>query len=459
MIVSMLLFITALILNLYYLNAGVFHYDGLIVLESIQQNSFPVFLHLRTTYFFLAFILSKILPFSIETTINLVSAFSGAACISVLYLLLKKYFNKNISALASTLLMLNPLFLSISTYGKEHTFETLLFLLTLLFISKKQIWKATTTIILYIFTRETSIFLLPAIFIFAYKNLDWTNPKTKKCIAIIFFAFSVYTYFALYPAYFKQVIEANHPVQNFHAWNSNTIIQALKDIQQTLHWPMLLLITLGIITLLMLKQYFWIIFTGSWLLPTYILINHSLYSFRWLTIIMPAMSLLSAFGINALWKKAYKILPIALVILFSTSTLAMMHPILSYRQEAGGMKVLEEAFRDSDKNSYVGIYGDHCIFVKQYTKAKCFPNDPTNQTIQFIKEKLKENSTVYLFLNFDQNQKKQVPMFQKQLQENFKGERLPDIIGEDFHDAEISLKKKNWVLYKIVCSLEYKNCI
>lgn len=437
--IAILLFLGSFILRIFYLNAGLFHYDGVLLAEQISSGNIfeNSFLKQRAGYVLIIYGLAKILPFHIDNIILFSNAFFGSASVVLLYFLAKLFFNEKEAIYASTLFSVSPLFLSVTTYAKEHGAEVFFLLLSLLMLmcAKKTIdfVYASAVCSYFLFVKETAFLFIPLIVLtlFLYK-------KTNKFNAVIFLLpflimFLVYFITALYGDIFSPGLE--HPALQF----SQRLVEAFKAVVYSITWPGLPFLFLGIFVLYKSGQYKNLFFLLFWLVLFFFFGNHRLFSPRWLSPLLPAAFILISLGVARI-----KHINAAIIIAIVIISLTFIHPVLAYRHETGGIKAFALKLKEiSPENSLILIYGDQCEFIKYYSKRECSPNDPGVKTSTLIQFSLEKNKSVYLIGHFEKNYDvaEHINPFLKYLEHKYIVKELGDIEFEDYHKAELGLRK------------------
>ena len=139
--VLIFILITSILIRFPFLNAGLFHHDSAqlaVAVEKLVNNGELQGigggrhgLVIADSVFFYVF--KTILRHeSAEFSVNFASAFFGVLAVLLLYLFAKELFNDGFIAFSSAVLYsAAPLFLSVSTFAKEHTLDAFIVILSL----------------------------------------------------------------------------------------------------------------------------------------------------------------------------------------------------------------------------------------------------------------------------------------------------------------------------------------
>jgi len=306
--------------------------------------------------------------FAIAKVFGAVNA-EGAAIISMLlfaslavgfmYLFLREWIrNKYVSFTASVLFSLTPIFLSASTYGKDHGPSAMFILLTAYLAAlyhRKRSDKLCVALGLSfgyaISVRLTNVFFLfPLLFLFfriRYHD-GWHSDITKRAIKeLVYIGASAFVIIALF--YRRFYIESG--VQPFlDQMNYNRFLGVFHPTIYTgLDWLTRSLVEygwvgviLGVIYLYRKKKYDWIILLTIWFVPFFVyLSNRTTSSPRYFVIALIPLMILIGFGLE--WIKEIKVFKhkaavasILLFLLLCGSFVYLVYPIMKFRHNYCG---------------------------------------------------------------------------------------------------------------------------
>ena len=464
--IPVILFVTALLAGLSYMNEGLFHYDAISLAQAVEKTFQTGKLQPAINGRYGSVILSSVtyIPFwlsgkNADLAVRLSGVVWYALSISFFYLFLLNFFSSaKIAAYSSMLLLSAPIYLSPNTFGKEHGMALAFFFLAcyLLFKGKRFYAASAAALIFSLTIREAILVLFPFYFLILWMQHENTKTKLIYCAApmLVFFLL-------IYLAYFSLIIEKTlFPVQTGTAYflmSAKLMTKALGAIWKTTPLPVLGFAILGIIIGLQTKFRKITLFT-IWLIVTFVIFsNNSTFVPRYLDATVAALCVLAGAGIAAIHKLKYA--GIALSVILAVWALAIIHPTLAYRHSYSGPMHLGKFIENLTTQEDIIIAQDDASFINYYGNRTAVGIPIGNKTaaeqfIAGIQEKMRNGTNVYLTQTafiYDPGETNQ-----KLVTSEFKVEKRFVVETEASHIADIELLKYKHVISKLKLKNETK---
>jgi hypothetical protein len=213
---------------------------------------------------------------------------------------------------------------------------------------------------------------------------------------------------------------------------------------RTTTYTVLLFMILGVYFLIRRKEYFIMIFLLAWGSVFFYYANNPIFAPRWLSIILPPMFILGAYGLDLIYhkkKKALKLIAVIFVIYILVTMFMTIQPIIKARHDEPLPKKFSLTWEDqSPDNSVIVFPPDLCVFPEYYTGRECFGNDNFTQTVRIIRTNLKKGNPVYVTLNHPSASEREgeVLDFATELIKRYNASQIIRVDFEDFHKSSIN---------------------
>ena len=400
------LVIISIVPRLMLLNAGLFHHDSVRFARTVEYpfesgNFLDLFrddfMNLRVGYLLYNFATYTFFHFFLgHETAEFSTLFAGALAASLavgmLFLFLRQLYRSNFVSISSALLFsFFPLFLSFSTYGKEHGAEIFLFLGSLYFFHRG-VGEKKLRLFLYsgiflgyfVLLRESAILYMPLYLLFVVSYMvkfkgyapslvispSWFNRKNLLAFFSPFLILFLISY--LWAGVLARILLfVFHPEadfenrSNFMGFFSENFFQAVTDVNVALPLLFIILSVVGLLYMIREKKQFTFFFI-AWLLHFFYFANTGSYAPRLLA--FPLVPLIF-FGAAGLWwiYTSYKTVAILGVVALCVSMLVIAYPVLSERHENFGYKDLFSLYENVSQPGSV-IYFYECGMLNYYSE-------------------------------------------------------------------------------------------
>lgn len=403
---------------------------------------------------------------SSEFAVNFVSAFFGVLAVLFLYLLVKELFNDRFIAFSSAMLYSTaPLFLSVSTFAKEHTLDTFIIILSLyLFIKGINTSKYTLIFIsgivfaLLAFVRFPSIWAIFSIIYIAFNSdkiseqglSNILNNKKFKTISIFIIPFLIILiiYFLLESGAFLN--EAKSNFSPFSAENAKYILfynlrYSGESILANLNAVGVLFSVIGLALLFREKKhlfYFLLLF----FIPLFLLYASSkTVADRFFVVPLIALIISIAYSIGNIRKKnAYA--GTIVLILFLIAFFANIYPTIKLRSKFSAFKELAGMINDNTLpgDSVVILYGDDTPAINYYSKTPTRTCDyqPDEHSIERFIVRIYGlmNDELKIYISgscFGLGTKQERRLFLEIMDANFNGVKVAEYVHDDYHRSTV----------------------
>ena len=489
-LIPVLLFIFAFSLRLYFLYPGFFHHDvaqsGKIIEEAVFDKGASrlgsnVFFSNRIFYLFVNYLFFLTYSFfggeHIDILMNVSSAlFAALACILMYYFVLELTEKKHVALFSSLFLAVTPIFLSDSTYGKEHALQIfvmlsgLYLLLRALREEKKSLFFLAGIVTgLFLITREDSFLFLP---LFAYilfflkkKGSNISNVSYEHLLFFsvpILFIFAWYLYFTLWDRLLVVLFQKEETAGVWLGFFSYIFPDALYDLLVTLT-PLLCALAIYGMYRMYLTEKKLFGFLSIWIAYLLYFGNNDIYAPRWLSILLPPFLIAGAYGIGALSdyeKKGEKwIKKIVVPVVFVTLIWMFLtiYPVLNARADHALTKEYAQAIDTlAPSGAHLFFYADACTIITYYSpKISCSGNSNTQEVKREIKEKIEQGVPIY-FTPHRAKLRKDLD-FAKELSALYNSTLIMTRDYEDYHKATLTSVRFEAPLFLIQRSLKLEN--
>ncbi|MBI4016575.1 MAG: glycosyltransferase family 39 protein [Candidatus Aenigmarchaeota archaeon] len=473
--ILLLLFVIPLLLVLFYLNEGLFHYDAIVLAQAVEKTYETSKLQPAINGRYGTVIIASILYFpfwllgqNADLAVRLTSAVFYALSIPAAYLFIRMLFSsQSIGIYAAGLFAASPVYLSPNTFGKEHGMA-LFFVFTAFYLllrglqrnEAKALMASTVLLVISHTVREATLYFLPFYFFLAF----FIKSKFKANTRLKYLLFPyVAGFMLLYFAYFDFIIQKTFfPEQIGTAYFIPRI--ELRQLAYQAVWqtnPVVLLffavagIVIGIMQNQLPSLFMLVLLLGSFLFFA----NISTFAARYLDVFIFGLCTFSAVAISKIrWKIVGSLLCGYLII----SSLLLIVPILSARHEYNGQKKVGLWIANNTPGDSIIITQDDAPFVTYYGKRTVVgpPIGSLAGSIGFaerMKEKIQNNTSVYLtisglFEDPDDINKNLLPRYLG-FESNY------TLLSEDFHNAEIKMQRYYQIIWKLGLNATQKSVI
>ena len=468
------------VLRFAFLNAGLYHHDSfqlaVAVEKTLEDNHVyeiaggrqgVVLVNAFFFYLFKVFLGHE----SAEFTVNFSSALFGTMSVAILYFLVKNLTNdKFVSFSSGILYSVTPLFLSVSTFAKEHTldvFTSLLSILLLVIGLKKlnyfYISLSGLFLSLLILIRFPSvlIFFSMVFLIYNFDKMRKEDAKLNKLKAFCFFL-TPFAIFILLYFLFGFSTFLNEAKNNFNLISFGDT-HYLLNFKYSVEVLFLTLTILGflfsIIGLMFLFKgnrklfYFILLF----FIPLFIFYASSkTVSDRFFSLPLVPLVIALSYALGYIKKKDSYVSALILI-LFTILFLVSIYPIIKLRHEFSAFK--DMAFmvnsNTNPQDSIVILYGDDTPALNYYSKVPVMSCDyePESKMIRKFISQINEkmNSGFRVFISgacFGLGTFEEQKLFLDIMDLNFKGSIVAEYVSDDYHRGAIkpTIKKVSMIM-------------
>lgn len=457
-----------------YLNAGLYHHDSFQAASAIEKSVDEGRLYgigggrygyiLANTAFFYFFknIFSHT---SAEFTLNFTSALFGTLSVIFLYLLIKAMANDRFLAFSSAILYsTTPLFLSVSTFAKEHTLDALIVISSLYLLAKgidkndfKWIFSAGILFSLIIFVRFPSILAVFAAIsmIYAKKSKDSVindfMTKNKHKIAAVY-ASPLIAVLGAYLLFFSSAF-ANEAASNFDIASIENVKNLVMN--NFMYSAGVLVFSLSIFGILLAMAGFVVIFRENRQLFYFsVLFFVLLFLFygasrtvadRFFSLAMMPLTIGLAYAISYV-KKRNVYVGAVLLIIFTSAFFWNIYPVIKFRSNYSAFRELGILINDntSPGDSAIIVYGDDAPAIDYYSKTpvRTCEYDPTigyvMQLSADIAGLMLDDIKVYISGScFGLGTMEEKEFFLSEIARNFRGAIVAEYVTDDYHRGAI----------------------
>ena len=473
--IILFLFLISFIIRLIYLDSGLLHHDSVEYaiatentletgkLQSVVGERYALILINSIVYLIPHFIFDAQ---SSELTLNITTILFASLSVILLYLFIQEFLNNRYISFSSALLFsLNPIFLSTTTYAKDHAPS--IFFILLVGYSLLRILKYDTSLykILFgfsigilLFIRSSDIIvILPFFLIYVFPHLFLKredivfNKKYEfKNLLLLLFPLALFLiiYFVLqYP---------------FSLGYSDKFVNPIPDLVDIFLIIMVSSTTLGVFLVvygtfyyLKKKKYLVLLFLiWSFL----ILIFYSSFfstKLRFFVPIVIPISILMAIGLNEI-KQRFGIVSHVLLIITVSLMLMFSHQALAFRHNYSSGKEVAIYIDDvTEENALIFDWGDDSIFYDYYIKRSVIgcpyigKEKEFNDKINMINRALDNNIPVYLVDRcFLYGRAEELQETIRILNENYDFKQIGEVQSENYEDI-IVLRIAEFKIYKL----------
>lgn len=469
-LILLFLVLSSFFIRLAFVSDCLFHHDSVQMANAVQRTirtktlqqavSGRYGLVLINTGAYLLF--RNIMNRDIDYILNLTTIIFASLSVGMLYLFIKKLTKNNrIAVITSLLFSFTPIFLSITVYAKSHGIAFFFAILSgyylLKYIETDRLSDKGLFVLLFLFSltiRNTNIYYA---FPFLILSLFFRKkPELKK--RFIHFslpvAVCIILYFAFNLASFTYEVGVNRIPYDLSTIAKLQVI-SMHSVYSTITMLGVLAAALAIYAGVKKRKYREVLlFSVIWFFPYYLYMSLlQTFSARFLVPVVAPLMLILGVGIDYVYQRK-KILSVLLIIFLLISFGAKILPIISFRHNYCGPKEFALFAKNiTEKDSYI-ISGDEGIFFNYYADRKTlgYPiaanKTELSEAVKNYYSLLKANNSIYvtgkiLFETDDFNSS------YRTLNKNFILENRGNSINEEYHHAELMLRKRNESLYQI----------
>ncbi len=478
--IVMFLLVFSAVIRFAFLNAGLYHHDSFQLTVAVEKTledghiyeiaggrQGVVLVNTLFFYLFKAFLGHE----SAEFTVNFSSALFGTLSIAILYFLVKGLTNdKFVSFSSGILYSVTPLFLSVSTFAKEHTLDVFISLLSifLLIIGLKKlnyfyICLSGLFLSLLIFIRFPSVLIFFGMSFLIY-NFDKvqkeSDAKLNKLKALYFlatpFAIFILLYFLLGFSTFLNEAKSNFNLvssgDTHYLLNFKYSVEVIS-LSLTIIGSLLSIIGLALLFKNDRKLFY---FISLLLIPLFVFYASSkTVSDRFFSLPLVPLVIALSYTLGYI-KKKDSYLSALILILFTILFFVNIYPVIKLRHEFSAFKDLATMVNSntSPQDSIVILYGDDTPALNYYSKVpvmSCdYEPDPKmiNSFISRINEQI--NSGLKVFISgacFGLGTFEEQKLFRDLMDSNFKGSIAAEYVSDDYHRGAIkpTIKKVSMI--------------
>lgn len=406
------------------MNAGLFHHDSVQLAEAIETHNWNGAVGGRAGVVLLYSIPYYFYPNAYLTSTLMTILLASLSCL-ILYLFIKDFSRNEFIAFCTAMLFsFSPLYLSISTYTKEHAAAIFFILLTLWIFYKRHYLVAGILFVISLFMRIDNILMLPVfitLYILYHHEKKWHN--------LLYFFIPILTLCSI-SFYFNLLFKNS---SDFIVWTWKLIPLFVISSDRLIGSIHLYVFIMAILSLLLL---FWkrrdtlLIFTGIWFFSIFVpMALMNVASARLFIIALIPLCILAAYFIH--WtidqtenENFAGHLVIAALIL---AQIAFIIPTLEYRHHTMGGKELADAFKSVVPEDGYVILEDENVFIEYYAGLKTI--GPKGD---FIGKSLYTTSDIL-----------------KSYDLPFAKEPLKIVEYDDFHHSELGIDLRNITIYRL----------
>lgn len=428
------LFLFSLLLRLFFMNNGLFHYDSVDFAIQAEKTVGEGKIHYAHGMGFPGMAILNGLAYGLDTlirgaqsaelSITLLSILFGAASIIILYLFTKELTqNRFIAFTAALLFSVTPLFLSVTTFALSHGASVFFSLLALLLFQKAEQkgpkWKYSLVILSGLtlgfavtirITNVLYVVLIPLLYFkpeLKLKGLILYNPKIKEAIltAAFFLTPLILVFLLLYwpkisTAGISFITATAGSVQwlGIYSKMPRFLLGGLTRSVSPIGWVLMLG---GIICSLKLKRYSIILLVWFVIFAIYFLNLSGTVALRHLIPLLIPICIYIATALDWI-KDKNKIIAALIIVILLLTMLMPMYPILDFRTQYCGNKEFAHYVEQNTEPNSVIIAMDEAIHIIYYTNRTTLgpPRDGNDKKIKIFVNKidryLDHNTPVYI---------------------------------------------------------------
>src|SRR3989338_5417564 len=474
-LIVLFLFAFSALIRFAFLNAGLYHHDSFQLAVAVEKTDDEgslygigggrhgiVLINVLFYYFFKVFLSHQ----SAEFTVNFTAALFGALAVPVLYLLVKNLFNGRFMAFSSSMLYsVTPVFLSASTFAKEHTLDVLISLLSIymLIIGLKK----TNYIIIslsglllssLIFVRFPSILIAfsSAFLIFIFGKAGKIKALSSylapfAALIIVYLSFSNGAFFTEAKSNFNQLSP-----ESLKFVLLNNLWYSAEGIIFTLTTAGLALALAGF--LLLFKE-------NKKLLCFLLLFFAPLFAFyapsktvahRFFALPIVALVIPLSYTLSSIRKKEL-LAGLLIFIALAAAFFINIYPVIKFRHQFSAFKEFAKMVNENvDQNSIVVLYGDDTPALNYYSSIpamSCYYYQDAQSLDGFIsgvQELMRRNLNVYISgACFGLGSQDEQAGFLGAMNGNFKGSIVAEYVSDDYHRGSIKPTIKKISMLKL----------
>ncbi len=402
-LIPLLLFFISFIPRLLLLSQGPFHLDALnLAIQSAETlrthqlhflfgSGYPLTVLLGTLFVWLSSLAGVDDP---VRSVNLMSAFFGAFSTIALYMVGLKFFDRKTALLSALLFSLNPLVLTLSTYGMGHMPALFFLLATIYFLSdpadvrRLLIAGFLSGLVGASRIQDWLLMLAPLATLFFRPSGPANGPGGRSPREFLLRAFFIFTglsgivlfilhlpYIFQGPGYTGQVgtFFQLAITENIRSIFSYSMLVAGKYVVQILSWPGTIVALAGMYLFSRENRHF-ARFLGLWIIVPFLFYG-SLYtlSTRFLVIVLAPLALLQGYCLARLFSygRIFRLSALLALGTISCVNLATVSPLLAFRHQHAPMSDFARWVGQVTEPDARVIAVDHCLFLQHYARRPC----------------------------------------------------------------------------------------
>lgn len=462
------LFIIAFSFRLYYMSPGMFHIDTVQLASAVEKTLDTGIMQPAVSKSYGLVILNAVfyaIPHYIFgvassiSTLNFTSVLFGSLAIPLVFLFTKEIFGKFAGISAALLFSFQPVFLSISTHGKDHAHAIFFILLAGWSLMKALNTDKNPYKILFGLSLGFSLFIrfpsILALIPFGLLYIIAKEPKMERYslrnVLLISVPFLILLAGVLYFQYdsimgqkeandFLSFSNLNFDLARsfFHAFTSAGLFLSVYGI-----FSMLGRKKNEALALLLYSAVLFLFFSGF--------ISVSL---RFFTEFFLVASIFAGYAVFHLREK-YGIFAVVVLILVLISSFVSVQPVLSYRsQHATGNYLIDYMESITEKNALIVDYGDYVPYY-EYASFRSAVSCPLTDDAKMFSSQMEfiysQKRPIYIsqacFAFGTEEQKKQLLSAVK---EKYSLKEAGRVRIDDFHKSEVSFDTGDYKIFKLI---------
>ena len=466
--IILFLFILSCGIRLYFISPGMFHHDTVKLAMAVEKTIDTGILQptVSKNYGLVALnVIFYTIPhylFGIKSailTLNFTSVLFGSLAVVFAFLFADELFNKFTAIMAALIFSFNPVFLSISTYGKDHAHSIFFILLAGWCLLKalktdKNIYKILFGLSLgfSLFIRFPNILaIIPFGLLYLFSNDSVMQKYSFKNVLLIAIPFLLF---------FSAVIITEHDTILGQSEANEFLSFAHFDISLVRAFLRALAIGgifLGIYGFFRMSQEKR---KESLILLSWTVIIFIFYSsfisraLRFYIELYLVVALFIGYGLFHMRKK-YGLLTLFIALLVIVECFTFISPVLSYRREhAMGNDLITYMENITEKNALIIDYGDYLPYY-EYTSSRDALSCPLTDDPQLFNQQMErivaEKRPLYIsqscFAFGTDEQKKNLL---KAISDHFTLKEVGSITVDDFHKSEVVFDKVTYKIFKLI---------
>lgn len=465
--IFLFLFLLSFAVRLYYISPGMFHTDTVKLAMAVEKTLETGIIQPAVSKSYGLVILNTIF-YTIShyilgatksiLTLNFTSVLFGSLAIPLVFLFTKELFNKFTGIAAALIFSFNPVFLSVSTHGKDHAHAIFFVLLAGWSLLKALETDRNFYKILFglslgfsLFIRFPSILaLIPfgLIYILKDSKMDKYSVRSMLTVSVPFTIMFILVLYFQYDSILSQK-EANLFL-SFSSFN----VSLLRSFFHAFTAFGLFLSLYGLFRMFQERKKDASIFLVWGLVALLFFSSFVSVALRFFTELYMVAAIFSGYAVFHLRKK-YGIVSVIVLLILIISSFLSIHPILVYRKDhATGNELVEYMESITEDDSLIVDYGDYLPYY-EYTNSRAAMSCPLTDDqeklaadIAFISSQQRPVYISQSCFGFGTEEQKQRLL--DSLKEKFTLKEVGQIEVDDFHKSEVISDKSTYKIFRLI---------